>query len=58
MVLFLIIPTIPMVVYTNNLEDMCVEFTALQDIPSGAEITVNYNRDLNDKSPLWYEVIE
>lgn len=48
----------PNAVYTNNLADMCVDFTALQHIPAGEEIMVNYNRDPNNKSPLPYEVID
>ena len=33
-------------------------FTALRDIKSGEEITVNYNGDPEDGSPVGFEVIE
>ena len=33
-------------------------FTALRDIARGEEITVNYNGDPGDRSPVWFEVIE
>lgn len=33
-------------------------FTALRDIASGEEITVNYNGEPEDRSPVWFEVIE
>jgi hypothetical protein len=34
------------------------EFTALRDIAPGEEITVNYNGDPEDRSPVWFDVIE
>lgn len=33
-------------------------FTALRDIAAGEEITVNYNGGPEDRSPVWFEVIE
>ena len=33
-------------------------FTALRDISPGEEITVNYNGDPGDRSPVWFEVVE
>jgi hypothetical protein len=33
-------------------------FVALRDIAAGEEITVNYNGDPGDRSPVWFEVIE
>jgi SET domain-containing protein len=33
-------------------------FTALRDIEPGEEVTVNYNGDPNDRSPVEFDVIE
>jgi len=38
-------------------EEMVVEFKALRDIQAEEEITVNYNRDPQDGSPVWFEVL-
>lgn len=35
-----------------------MRFTAIRDIKAGEEITVNYNGDPKDRSPLWFEVVE
>ena len=34
------------------------EFTALRDIPPGAEITVNYNGEPKSRTAVWFEVVE
>ena len=36
---------------------MVVQFKALRDIAAGEEITVNYNREPQDRSPVWFEVL-
>jgi len=33
-------------------------FTALRDIAAGEEVTVNYNGEPEDRSPVWFDVIE
>jgi uncharacterized protein len=33
-------------------------FRALRDIEAEEEITVNYNGDPKDKTPLWFDVVE
>ncbi|MBY9002447.1 MAG: SET domain-containing protein-lysine N-methyltransferase [Candidatus Lokiarchaeota archaeon] len=40
--------------YNNN----TMEFSAIKDIQEGEEITVNYNGRANDKTPIWFEVID
>ena len=44
--------------YARNIENNSIEFYAREDIQEGEEITVNYNGDPEDRSPLWFEVIE
>ena len=34
------------------------EFTALRDIEPGEEITINYNGDPDDDSPLWFDALK
>lgn len=48
----------PNAVFTKNIDQLTIEFTALRDIQSGEEITVNYNGDPNDHSPVWFSVIQ
>ena len=33
-------------------------FVTLRDIAAGEEITVNYNGEPSDRSPVWFEVVE
>ena len=33
-------------------------FVAIRDIETGEEITVNYNGEPGDRSPVWFEVVE
>lgn len=44
--------------YDNNLDDLTIDFYAHKDIKAGEEITINYNGEIDDKSPLWFDVIE
>ncbi len=44
--------------YHTNIENQSIDFYAREDIQEKEEITVNYNGDSKDQSPLWFEVIE
>lgn len=44
--------------YRRDLEAHQLVFEALVDIAPGEEITVNYNGDPADRTPLWFDVVE
>lgn len=44
--------------YYTNIENQSIDVYAREDIQENEEITVNYNGDPTDQSPLWFEVIE
>jgi SET domain-containing protein len=44
--------------YHTNIENRSIDFYAREDISEKEEITVNYNGDPEDQSPLWFDVIE
>jgi uncharacterized protein len=44
--------------YITNLNHQSIDFYARADIRENQEITVNYNGDPEDKSPLWFDVLE
>lgn len=46
----------PNALYRRNYEKLAMEFVAFQDIPAGAEITVNYNGRPDCRDPLWFPV--
>ncbi len=46
----------PNAIYTRQLTDLVMEYTALRDIAADEEITVNYNGDPADQDPLWFAV--
>ena len=46
----------PNALYEVKEEEMLVQFKALRDIQEGEEISINYNRDPRDKSPVWFDV--
>jgi SET domain-containing protein len=48
----------PNAIFFNNNIENSIDFYALRDIKAGEEITVNYNGDPEDQSPLWFEVIK
>lgn len=48
----------PNVTYDNNDENLTIEFYAIDDIKQGEELTINYNGEVEDKSELWFSVIE
>ncbi len=47
----------PNAVYEVIDGETVIQFTALRDIQVGEEITVNYNRDPRDNSPVWFDVL-
>ncbi|MFJ8262028.1 SET domain-containing protein [Rummeliibacillus sp. NPDC094406] len=48
----------PNITFYNNEENSSVDFYALLDIKEGEELTINYNGEIDDKSPLWFNVLE
>ena len=44
----------PNAYYETFYEDQVIQFLALEDIPANTEITVNYNHDPKDQTPLWF----
>lgn len=46
----------PNAIYTRQLADLTMEYTALRDIAADEEITVNYNGDPADQDPVWFAV--
>ena len=43
--------------FVLNLELQIITFTALQDIPAGAEITTNYNGDPENRKEVWFATL-
>ncbi len=46
----------PNALYTRQLADLVMEYTALRDIARDEEITINYNGDPTDQEPVWFAV--
>lgn len=46
----------PNAMYKRLHDDMMIMYVALRDIAVGEEITVNYNGQPEDLSPLWFKV--
>lgn len=46
----------PNVKYSYNYNDEVIKYITIQDISKGEEITVNYNGDPSDKSPVGFKV--
>jgi SET domain-containing protein len=44
--------------YITNIDNQSIDFYAMADIREDEEITVNYNGDPKDKSPLWFDVLD
>jgi SET domain-containing protein len=44
--------------YLYDYENKEIEYSAIQDIPKGKELTINYNGTINDLSPIWFDVLE
>lgn len=43
--------------YTKIYETKRICYTALRNIDPGEEITINYNGDVEDRSPMWFDVL-
>ena len=48
----------PNATFSNNIDNLSIDFYAITDIKINEEITINYNEDADDNSPLWFDVIE
>ncbi|MEH7124969.1 SET domain-containing protein [Bacillus sp. JJ1532] len=44
----------PNAIYEINFENHTFDFYAFTDIKAGDEILINYNGDVDDKDPLWF----
>jgi len=42
--------------YLYDYKNKAIEYTAIQDINKGEELTVNYNGLVDDTSPLWFKI--
>jgi len=42
--------------YLYDYKNKAIEYTAIQDIKKGEELTVNYNGLVDDTSPLWFKI--
>ena len=48
----------PNIKYLYDYEIKVIEFSAIRDIKEGEELTVNYNGLVDDKSPVWFKVLD
>ena len=48
----------PNLQYLYDYKNKAIEYTAIQDIKKGEELTVNYNGLVDDTSPLWFKIHE
>ena len=48
----------PNIKYLYDYEIKAIEFSAIKDIKEGEELTVNYNGLVNDKSAVWFNVLD
>ncbi len=48
----------PNIKYLYDYEIKAIEFSAIREIKEGEELTVNYNGLVNDKSPVWFNVLD
>jgi SET domain-containing protein len=44
--------------YEMDYEDEIITITTKRDIKAGEELFINYNGDWNDKTPVWFEVMQ
>jgi SET domain-containing protein len=44
--------------FVTSWSDQQIRFVALRDIAAGEEITVNYNGDPEDQTPIWFDAEE
>ncbi|RAP30485.1 hypothetical protein C2W64_01681 [Brevibacillus laterosporus] len=45
----------PNATYENNFENITIDFYAYTDIKSGEEVLINYNGDIDNEDPLWFD---
>ncbi|NVM17083.1 MAG: SET domain-containing protein-lysine N-methyltransferase [Candidatus Lokiarchaeota archaeon] len=48
----------PNLKYLYDYDNRAIEFSAIQDIQKGEELTVNYNGLVDDTSPIWFKVLD
>ncbi|MEH1951669.1 MAG: SET domain-containing protein [Nostoc sp.] len=48
----------PNTYYVKKFADRELDMIAYQDIEAGEEITANYNGSPDDKSPIWFDVVD
>jgi len=48
----------PNVRYEYNYRNDTIKFIAIRKILKNEELTVNYNGEINDNSPVWFEVLD
>lgn len=48
----------PNATYYNNDRHLTLDFYAIADILTGEEITINYNGEPDDQTPVWFETID
>ena len=48
----------PNIRYLYDYKNKVIEFSAIREIKEGEELTVNYNGLVNDKSPVWFNVLD
>jgi SET domain-containing protein len=48
----------PNVRYEYNYRNDTIKFITMRNILKDEELTLNYNGEINDKSPLWFDVLD
>lgn len=48
----------PNVKYLYDYDDKAIEFSAIKNIQKGEEITMNYNGIPENKTPVWFKVVD
>jgi len=48
----------PNIQYLYDYKNKALEYSAIKDIKEGEELTVNYNGLVNDKSSVWFNVLD
>ncbi len=48
----------PNALHIEKIAKSVIEIIAHQDIRKGQEITINYNGQVDDQSPVWFDVVE
>jgi SET domain-containing protein len=49
---------LPNVRYEYNYKNDTIKFIAIRKIEKGEELTINYNGEVKDKSPTWFNVLD